>query len=101
MSRIRAAINGYKSEAIYIKEEKENPGKMLTIADRELYRKIEKLVDWNYFRRYTYNKRLSYYSTKIKDSNELMAMVLNDKAKSKNRIDKDKEYELKKELGLI
>ena len=62
---------------------------------------IEKLVNWDYFRRYTYNKRISYYSTKIKDSNELMAMVLNDKAKSKNRIDKDKEYELKKKLGLI
>ena len=34
MSRIRAAINGYKSETIYLKEEKENPGKMFTIADR-------------------------------------------------------------------
>ena len=101
MSRIRAAINGYKSETIYLKEEKENPGKMLTIADRELYRKIKKLVDWNYFRCYTYNNRLSFYSTKIKDPNELMGMVLEDRSKRKNGIDKDKEHKLKKKFGLI
>ena len=101
MSRIRAAINGYKSESIYLKEEKKNPGKMLTIADRDLYRKIKKLEDWNYFRRYTYNNRLTYYSTQVKDPNELMGMVLEDRSKRKNGIDKVKEHKLKKKFGLI
>ena len=101
MSRVRAAINGYKSESIYLKEEKKNPGKMLTIADRDLYRKIKKLEDWNYFRRYTYNNRLTYYSTQVKDPNELMGMVLEDRSKRKNGIDKDKEHKLKKKFGLI
>ena len=78
INRIRAAMNGYKKYQIYqefCKSGKLPKNNLSDINDRTLYRRFDKLGELNFFRRYTYRKRHTYYSTRVKTVDELVHKV--------------------------
>jgi len=71
-------MNGYKKYQIY--EEISKSGKLPQnnlsgINVRTLYRRLEKLCEKNFFRRYTYKNRHTYYSTRVNSTDELVHKV--------------------------
>ena len=78
LKRIRAAMNGYKEYSIYeeISQFDNLPENNLTeIQDRTLRRRLDKLSEMNFIRRYTYRNRHTYYSTRIGSNDELAESV--------------------------
>jgi len=78
LERIRAAMNGYKKYPIYaeISQSGNLPKNNLSeIKDRTLYRRLDKLSEMNFFLRYTYKKRHTFYSTRIGSIDELVEAV--------------------------
>ena len=78
LNRIRAAMNGYKKYQIYeefCKSGKLPNNNLSEINDRTLYRRLDKLGELNFFRRYTYKNRHTYYSTRIDSIDELVHTV--------------------------
>jgi len=78
LERIRAAMNGYKKYQIYteISQSGNLPKNNLSeIKDRTLYRRLDKLSEMNFFLRYTYKKRHTFYSTRIGSIDELVEAV--------------------------
>jgi len=103
--RIKAAMNGYKSNEIYQKELKQNryrTNKLTQLPDHTLSRRLIKLSDegLNFFRRFTYKSRETYYSTRIACVEELMESVIKHKSKRKGIIKQQKEHELLQKYGL-
>ena len=78
LDRIRAAMNGYKKYPIYkeiIQSGNLSENNLSKIKDRTLYRKLDKLSDMNFFLKYTYKKRQTFYSTRIATIEELVESV--------------------------
>ena len=78
INRIRAAMNGYKKYPIYkeiIQSGNLSENNLSKIKDRTLYRKLDKLSDMNFFLKYTYKKRQTFYSTRIATIEELVESV--------------------------
>jgi len=96
--RIRYAMHGYKSRAVF---EKENPAiKLLT--DRQLKRLVDLLHAKQFFSRFTYANRQIFYSTKIDNDEQLREIVKQSKLfwdKNKSNIrDKIITLEIKQEI---
>ena len=105
LERIKAAMNGYKSNEICEKELKQKhyrDDKIISLPDHTLRRRIIKLSDegLNFFRRYTYKSRETYYSTQIKDEFQLMEQVIEFKSKRKGLDKKQIEMELLNKYGM-
>ena len=101
LERIRAAMNGYKKYEIYdkISQSGKLPNNNLSgIKDRTLYRRLDKLSEMNFFRRYTYKNRLTYYSTRISSNEKLAEAVC--KSKSKRMRDRENIYGIEQTYGL-
>ncbi|TFB09176.1 hypothetical protein E3V36_07185 [Candidatus Marinimicrobia bacterium MT.SAG.2] len=101
LQRIQSAMNGYKKHDIYeeIKQSGILPKNNLSkINNRTLYRRLEKLSEMNFFRRYTYKNRHTYYSTTIDSNKELVKTVC--KFKSKRMKERKAIYKIEKAHGL-
>lgn len=101
LERIRAAMNGYKKYPIYkeISQSGNLPKNNISeITDRTLYRRLDKLSEMNFFRRYTYKNRLTYYSTRIGSNEKLAEAVC--KSKSKRIRDREIIYNIEQTYGL-
>ena len=71
-------MNGYKKYPIYkeiIQSGNLSENNLSKIKDRTLYRKLDKLSDMNFFLKYTYKKRQTFYSTRIATIEELVESV--------------------------
>ena len=87
---IRHRMQGYKTMEVL---ESENQFGLEMSSDRVLGRKIEILIDKKFITKFTYNKRQSYYSTRL-SYEDLVGVVKNNKvsrAKRKLHIDDWKE----------
>jgi len=101
LERIRAAMNGYKKYSIYkeISQSGNLPNNNISeITDRTLYRRLDKLSEMNFFRKYTYKNRLTYYSTRIGSNKKLAETVC--KLKSKRTRDREIIYSIEQTYGL-
>lgn len=101
LNRIRAAMNGYKKYQIFevfSKSGKLPQNNLSAINDRTLYRKLDKLYKMNFFRRYTYKNRHTYYSTRIGSIDELVNTVC--EAISNRMRDRENINSIEKTYGL-
>ena len=75
LDRIRYAMHGYRSKAVYNKSNHRST-KML-LSDKQLKNRIDFLNNKKFFSRFTYARRQTFYSTQIKSNEALIEAVKN------------------------
>lgn len=100
-SKIAYRMLGYKSKEIFICE---NGNRVNILTKRQIERIIKKLHSKGFFGKFTYAKRITYYSTRL-DDEQLRKRVLQNKlmVEKKKLVDVDNEYSIliKNQIALL
>lgn len=94
--RIGYAMIGYKSQDVYIKDKK---GKLSPSSDKVIGRITDQLESKKLINKFTYNRRNTYYSTRVKTKKKLAEFVMALKEKKQARKLKTEDAELSKMIN--
>jgi len=74
--RLSYCMIGYKSSYVY---EKDRKGKLEPVPERKIGNIADQLTTKKFFTKFTYNRRHTYYSTRIKSKKRLAELIMNAK----------------------